>query len=446
MREIGGSRGRRSLASTFDDRHATRSGAFSLPGGAGIPYEVSVDAEDPKEREPETPDDDKAPTEPAPEGETAAPKAAEGPKPSFARRFVGGLAYALVLLALTLGGLEVLVRNFIPQVLPTDAPDLYVPADGIGWRRKADTRVWVNTGERDVEVCTDARADRVSCDAAKPPCTQRVLVIGDSYTEALAIPYDKTAWYQLQQDTGACVDVAGVGGYSPAQYAVLARERLATAPHYDVVLVSFYIGNDMINSADKLPDARQQWKHPMKLFPDGLSEADLHNWFHPYDQWIESRSHLYVATRFAIRKLIDEGDVGQYGIPVAVTRSRMTDNVVNETTRALSMIADAARASGTKMVLTVVPFRNQVTDPDSKVLAAAFPSMAGDLDMHLPQEVLIPRWEKLEGVTVVDLLAPLAADARPELVGTYDPHLSPLGHELWFKALKGPVRAALGLP
>lgn len=410
-----------------------------------------VDVDDTQARDPEKSHETSEPAAPSPGGDAVAPSpeaqgAPTGPKPSFARRFAGGLAYAAVLATLTLGGLEVLVRNFIPQVLPTDAPELYVPADGIGWRRKTDARVWVNTGERDVEVCTDARGDRVMCDAPKPACTQRVLVLGDSYAEALAIPYEKTAWYQIQKDTGACVDVAGVGGYSPAQYAVQARERLSAAPRYDVVLVSFYVGNDVIIDAEKLPEARQQWKHPMKLLPDGLSTADLHHWFHPYDQWLESRSHLYVATRFAVRKLIDEGDVGQYGIPVAVTKSRMTDTAVGETTRALSIIADAAKASGTKMLVTVVPFRNQVTDPDSKVLAAAFPSMANDLDMHLTQKLLIPSFEKIEGATVLDLLPTLAADARPELVGTYDPHLSPLGHEVWFAALKGPVRAALGLP
>ena len=155
------------------------------------------------------------------------------------------VAYCAVVVA---AGLELAVRLLMPQVLPVDAPQIYRPDDAIGWRRNGGVRALANTGDRDVLVCTDARGDRISCVAPHPPgCRQRILVVGDSFVEALAVPFDDTAWARLERDTGACVDVAGVGGYEPSQYLQLLRERLRDgATRYDLVVASMFVGNDFV--------------------------------------------------------------------------------------------------------------------------------------------------------------------------------------------------------
>lgn len=363
------------------------------------------------------------------------------------RRFAR-LAYPLVgFPLLVLVGLELMVRFLMPQVLPRDAPEIYVPDPAIGWRRAPDVRTWVNTGERDVDFCSDARGNRISCnDPPRERCERRVLVIGDSFVEALALPFEQTAWSRIERDTGACVEVAGVGAYGVGQYLQLARERLrAPGARYDVVIHSFYAGNDFGGSADHVPDAQDVWRRPVRLLPPTLDRAGLREWFYPANQFLERVSHAYVALRFAARRFSDPGDAGIYGVPGALRRSGMTPEVLAEAVRAVSLVADEARAAGAHDVLTIVPVRNQVTDPEARALRAAMPTIADDLEMDLVQELFVPRVREIPGLTVVDLLPALRMDPVPENWESRDGHLSARGHEVWFSALRGPVRRALRL-
>ena len=355
------------------------------------------------------------------------------------------VAYCAVAVA---AGLEVMVRLLMPQVLPVDAPQIYRPDATIGWRRTANVRARANTGDRDVEICTDASGDRVSCTTPHPAaCTMRVLVVGDSFVEALALPFEATAWAKLERDTGACVDVAGVGGYEPSQYLQVLRERLRGRPsHYRLVVASMFVGNDFVADAERLPAAQSVWEQPVRRLPDGFDADALVRWLHPLDQWVESRSHAYVALRFAIRNLRDPGDVGIYGLPIALVRGRLTGDVLDATTRSFALMADEVARAGGTFIVTVVPAQVQVLDPTGAKLRRAFPTLASDIDVDLVQKTFVPRLQSTTGVAaVVDLLPTLRTDARPEYWGVHDQHLGPPGHDAWFAALRGPVRAALGL-
>ena len=146
-------------------------------------------------------------------------------------------AFVLFLLVSVGLGLEAGVRLVIPQALILDPPDLWEPSSEIGWRRRPNSRVWVDTAGREVEICTDARGDRIDCDAREERgCETRILVIGDSFVAALAVPFRETVWSRLERDTGACADVAGVGGYGMSQYVEIVvsksslENRFSTSP------------------------------------------------------------------------------------------------------------------------------------------------------------------------------------------------------------------------
>jgi hypothetical protein len=359
---------------------------------------------------------------------------------------------AVLLLALGVSSaflLEGLVRVFQPQVLPHDEPDLWAPDAVIGWRRQPNKHVVANSGERDVDVCTNGVGDRVACGA--PPrndCAKRVLVIGDSYVEALAIPFAETVWSRLDADNGACSDVAGVGAYYLSQYVAQTRERLREpGAHYDLVIVSLYVGNDLTDDPEKLPKPQDVQRRPVRLFPAGLSEQALKDWFTPWNSWLKAHSQAYVAVRYAIRRWMDTGDVGIYGVPEALRRSQLTPALLDGTTRGLREIGEEAHRHGTRCLVVVVPHRSQATDPDGAVLLRGFPQLAGDVDMDLTSRELVPRLSEAPEIDrVVDLLPPLRARADPELWGTRDAHLSPKGHGVWFEALRDPVRELLAAP
>jgi hypothetical protein len=356
------------------------------------------------------------------------------------------LAGALGLIAALL--LEGLVRVFQPQVLQRDVPDLWTPDPAIGWRHQPNKHVVANTGEREVDVCTDAIGDRVACDAPKPTnCAKRVLSIGDSYVEALAIPWNDLVWTKLDRDTGACTDVAGVSAYYPSQYVAVARTRLHDpATHYDLVVVTMYMGNDVVEDPDTIPPPQDVQRRPVRLFPAGLSLQDLWDWAYPFNSWLESHSQAYVGARFAIRRFMDPGDVGIYGVPDPLRPSRFTPALVEGTARAVDEIAREAHRAGARALVVVMPHRSQALDPDGAVLVRGLPKLAGDVDMNLSSTLLVPRLRETQVDSVVDLLPPLRARHDPELWGNKDAHLSPAGHQLWFESMREPVRELLAAP
>ncbi len=180
-------------------------------------------------------------------------------------RALRGLAGWLLPIAIGIALLEGATRVVAPQVLQRDVPDLWEPDERFGWRRRPQMQLVANTGERDVAICTDAERDRVAC--PPPParaCERRVLVIGDSFVEALAISWEQTAWALLEADTGACLDVAGVAAYGVAQYALPAEDRLAGDAHYDLVLVSLFVENDLTDDSRLIPKAQEVARQPLR--------------------------------------------------------------------------------------------------------------------------------------------------------------------------------------
>ncbi len=366
------------------------------------------------------------------------------------RRRLGFAAVLILLLAVvSAASLEILVRVFRPQVLPQDVPDLWAPDPVIGWRRVPDAHVRANAGERDVDFCTDARGDRIDCDAPPPrDCRKRVLAVGDSYVEALSVPYRETVWSRLDADTGACTTVAGVGAWYLGQYLLATRERLAQSePHYDLVVLALYPPNDMTDHAERIPPGTEVQRQPLRLLPAGLSREALRDWVFPWNQRLESHSHAYVALRFVLRRyLLDRGDIGIYGVPRALRRSKMPPAWLDETARGVRLIGEAAHAHGAKLLVVLIPHRSQALDPDGARLLASMPELAGDLDMDLTSREFRPRLETSPEIDrVVDLLPPLRARADRVLWGERDTHLSPQGHALWFAEMREPARELLGL-
>ena len=243
----------------------------------------------------------------------------------MSRRRIGFAAVLLGLLGVVSATLlEIGVRLVAPQVLPQDVPDLWAPDPALVWKHVANARMVANTGERDVEICTDAEGDRIDCDAPEASdCVRRILAIGDSYVEALAIPFPETVWRRLDADTRACTSVAGVSGYYLSQYLASTRARLAEpGADFDLVILSLYVGNDLTDDAEKLPAVQDVQRRPLRLLPAELSAKGLFDWFYPYNAWLESHSHAYVARALRDPPLPRPGRRGPLRRSARAARSR----------------------------------------------------------------------------------------------------------------------------
>ncbi|MFP6745085.1 MAG: SGNH/GDSL hydrolase family protein, partial [Alphaproteobacteria bacterium] len=91
---------------------------------------------------------------------------------------------------------------------------------------------------------------------AKPDGVFRLAVLGDSFTEARALPLGATFWSLAGRGLGACpalsdasVEVLnfGVSGYGTAQQLITLRSSVLVYEP-DLVLLAFYSGNDVGNN------------------------------------------------------------------------------------------------------------------------------------------------------------------------------------------------------
>jgi len=116
--------------------------------------------------------------------------------------------------------------------------------------------VWMTEGEALIENNDEGFRDQ-NHTKAKPEGTLRIAVLGDSMSEALAVPLEKTFWSILGNRLSACrgrkVEVLNfsVSGYGTAQQRLtLQHNALKYTP--DIVLLAFFTGNDVWNNEQAL--------------------------------------------------------------------------------------------------------------------------------------------------------------------------------------------------
>jgi len=166
--------------------------------------------------------------------------------------------------------------------LVDSAPTNFHTADrNLGWKLKPGASgEWNGEGASLVQVNSEGLRDREHT-KAKPPNTLRVAVLGDSFTEAIHVPVEQTFWSKLERKLGNCEAVKGrkkvevinfgVQGYGTAQELIMLRKKVWDYSP-DIVILAFFIGNDVINNSPKLEYARYRpffaYDASGKLVPD----------------------------------------------------------------------------------------------------------------------------------------------------------------------------------
>jgi len=153
-------------------------------------------------------------------------------------------------------------------------PQLYAPNRELGWVMHpgasgvvaVETRQFVRInshGFRDQERSYD-----------KPANTVRIAVLGNSWTEALQVPLEKTYCSVLQQRLtqsscfhGKHVEVLnfGVAGYSTAQELMTLQQEVWKY-HPDLILLAFYPARDIANNVRELNNAVNPEQSPYFVY------------------------------------------------------------------------------------------------------------------------------------------------------------------------------------
>jgi len=177
------------------------------------------------------------------------------------------LAASLVLVGastlVALLGFELLLR-----AIGYSAPVWNEADPQLGWRLRPGVQARY-TGEGDAFVSINAAGWRDRDHALeKPAGVYRIVVLGDSYSEARQVPVEKAFWALLPRELERCGFHSGkrieslnfgVSGYGTAQEYLVLEER-ASRYRPDLVLLQFTNGNDVRNNSRELePEAKRPY-------------------------------------------------------------------------------------------------------------------------------------------------------------------------------------------
>jgi len=348
-------------------------------------------------------------------------------------------------------------------------PDRFWEPDPVlGVRLIPDHRGWWTQEDREflvpVQINHEGLRD-VEHDYAKAPGAFRILVLGDSFVEAMHVPLAATSGRLLEQQlnggaAGRRVEVvsAGVSGYGTASE-VLFFEREGTRYHPDLVLLAFYPGNDVKNNSPTLEDTLKPVyaadgrlervvgegpKEPAKGWRGLLTRSAAYHYFrqvlllrHP--QLAKRLVRWHLLRRDAVKTPAQHDGVPvDYGVyapqPTADWQAAWAHTEHN-----LERLQHAVAASGARFGIVVLSSRDQVYANWWDEILAAHPAMRGqNWDLDAPQHRM-EAWCTAHAVPCV-VLAPAFRDAAAHGGETlhyhHDGHWTVAGHQLAATVLK----------
>lgn len=330
---------------------------------------------------------------------------------------------------------EGLVRIVALQQLILIRPDIWQPADTVGWLHRPHVSTRVNTGERTVNFFTDRDGFRVG-QSGRTEARKRVLLIGDSFMAALQVEYEQSLAGRLEADLpkrlgeGVAVRNSAVGGWGPNQYLIRARQLLP-GEGYDVVLVAVYVDNDAVTDRveyipPRAPVQRNRFRIPRSLKWREFVVAVLS----PINDMLEVRSHLFVLVRSRMQTVrMRLGLIPPY-FPVAILRRQASSERWAVTAELCRDIADLASVHGTPTLFFLIPAPYQVDSDALDRHVRGFALDPAQIDIEQPSRLLAGAL-RAQGLSVIDALPAFRAahTSGRRLYGNVDEHLSPAGHE-----------------
>jgi hypothetical protein len=398
-----------------------------------------------------------------PSGRPADAAPSQGPR-NRAAAIVATLALLVASITLSLFLAEGVVRLVAPQALILIRPDVWMPADGVGWKNRPNVDTHLNTGERDVHWRTDAQGFRTGAVRAAT-ADVNIVALGDSFLAAEQVEDEDTMVRLLESRlasrSGRSVRLwnTGVAGWDPNQYRIELQHLLETS-RPDGVLVFVYLGNDIIDRVvasypSRQPDERHHFRWPRSLALREWVEA----WGYPINDSLEVRSHLFIFARTRLKYLLMRLSMTPYTFPETLLARNVAIPAWSTTAGILKDMGEDAAGRGIPTLFVLIPSEDEADPAEARRTAEGLgvPPHSYDLDqphLRLGEEMAS------RGLSVFDATPALrAATARatPDVYGHVDNHLGKAGHRVmaaameeaaWqaFFAGRPPVRAPLPAP
>jgi len=380
------------------------------------------------------------------------------------REWVAGIALATIGVLVGLVALEVGVRylHLVPDRFwePDASRGVRLIAGKRGWWTQEDREFLVpvqinGAGWRDVEHAY-----------AKPAGTFRILIVGDSFVEAMHVPLEATfprlLETELNQDAkGAHIEVVstGVSGYGTAGELLL-FEQEGKRYQPDLVVLAFYPGNDVKNNSPTLEDTLKPVygadgslqkvvsTEPHKKKPHGwrglIARSAAYHYFrqvlllrHP--QLAQRLVHFGLLKRDAVKTAPQNAGIpADYGI-YATVPSPQWQEAWQHTEALLARFQQAVNASGARFMVAVLSSRDQVYPKWWQEIISAHPAMQGQQwNLDEPQH-RVEAWcgaHDVPWVALTPAFREAAAHDDAPLHYHHDGHFTAAGHRVAASVLK----------
>jgi hypothetical protein len=312
---------------------------------------------------------------------------------------------------------------------------------------------WVKTREFQSRVTINALGLRgPERSYAKPAGVRRIMVLGDSFTEAVQVAEQDSAVHRLEAALNARgpdryeVLNAGVGGWGTGQGLVYLRdEGYRFEP--DVVVVLLYVGNDIFDNSYLLQGRPKNPHEPYFTFgDDGSFEPMEFRTRKPEDvsPLVASlREHTLLWNVFETGVLVklDEGEddselrANRFNLNKmiihAVKSSDRQEEAWRTTLTLLQRVRQLGEERGFKTAVVVAPAAFQVYEADWDDLLRENKLKPDEWSADLPNGVLKANAGMI-GAPMLDLLPSLheAAATADRLYYPYDKHWTAAGHAI----------------
>jgi hypothetical protein len=383
------------------------------------------------------------------------------------RRLIGGLVLAGFGVGMALLALEAGVR------LLHLVPDRFWRPDAqLGTALIPNAQGWWTQEEHEfvvpVQINAEGRRD-LDRGVAKPTDTYRVMLLGDSFVEALQVPIADTfargLEHRLSEASGRTVEVVsmGVSGYGTASQYLWYRD-VGRRYHPDLVLLSFYPGNDVRNNSPTLePALRPRYAADGRLERviggdnDGQRRGLNRSAAYTYIRKLILTRQPTLAARLSNWGLVKESALRpvplQDGVPIdywVYAQSPPADwqDAWSRTEQLLTAFQDQVRADGARFVVMIVTAREQIYPDDWQQVLQTYPAMqAIQWDVNGPERHVLDWCARSAAQCVALSPAFVAARATaPRLHWHFDGHWTAAGHALAAQTMTDFLRPAVSAP
>ena len=222
--------------------------------------------------------------------------------------------------------------------------------------------------------------------------------------------------------------------------------RSLSSEHYDLVLVSVYLGNDVVvrrveNYQPRSPAPAHWLRLPRALNGSELIDAVLY----PVNDFFEQRSQLFMFLKTRSNELLTHFGLTAEEFPAELLRGEAGSPRWSVTADILSDIRNVAKAHGVPTLFVLIPAPYQVDTAEFHRSLRAFRIDSAAVDLDQPDRLMGEAMSH-HHLDVYDMLSDFRQAARTgsRLYGRVDRHPSPAGHDLLERVLEPLVVARLG--